>query len=182
MEATVFDLADEAVKVRDALAVVAAALQRRATTGTKLTAELTFRNRVRWRGGITAALSDLAGGAESVLELEYLRRVERAHGLPTARRQAPAFVQGTWAMRDCLYDEYAVIAELDGWLGHGDAAGRFRDMRRDNAAATRGQTTLRFGHADVFGEPCQVARLVGEVLTRAGWPGPLRRCGPSCSL
>jgi len=71
------------------------------------------------------------------------------------------------------------VVELDGRLGH-DGVGRFRDMRRDNHATVDGEVTLRYGSADVNGEPCLVARQVGEVLVLRGWRGEFRLC-PSCT-
>ena len=65
--------------------------------------------------------------------------------------------------------------ELDGRLGH-EGMGRFRDMRRDNASTTDGLATLRYGKADVFGIPCEVAAEVGHNLTRLGWEGPGHPC------
>lgn len=50
----------------------------------------------------------------------------------------------------CCTPDYGLLIELDGRIGHtGD--GRFRDMRRDNAAATDGLATLRYGWHDVSG-------------------------------
>ena len=71
--------------------------------------------------------------------------------------------------------------ELDGQTAHPDGR-RWNDIRRDNANAAQGQVTLRYGWTDVTGGPCQVAAEVGATLARRGWPGALRRCGPSCTL
>lgn len=79
---------------------------------------------------------------------------------------------------DVLYDEYAVIVELDGQLGH-TGMGRFRDMCRDNASTTDALATLRYGKGDVFGIPCEVADEVGTNLMLRGWEGPPTRC-PLC--
>jgi hypothetical protein len=72
-------------------------------------------------------------------------------------------------------------SETDGRLAHA-ADGQWRDVRRDNAAAADGIVTLRYGWSDVISRPCGVAAEVGAVLARRGWPGPVRRCGPSCAL
>ena len=69
----------------------------------------------------------------------------------------------------------AIPVELDGRLGH-TGMGRFRDMRRDNSATTDGLATLRYGKADVFGIPCEVAQEVGLNLARLGWHGSPRHC------
>ena len=95
--------------------------------------------------------------------MRYLSDVERAHGLPTGTRQRG--VDGT--RQDVHYDGYRTTIELDGRLGHADAASVWRDMTRDNAATLRGETTLRFGWSDVANQPCKVAAQVGAVLR---WP------------
>ena len=76
---------------------------------------------------------------------------------------------------DVFYDEFGLLVELDGRLGH-EGMGRFRDMRRDNPATTEGLATLRYGHADVFGLPCEVALEVATNLIRRGWTGFPTRC------
>ena len=72
---------------------------------------------------------------------------------------------------DVLSEEFGLIVELDGRLGH-TGMGRFRDMRRDNRSTTDGLATLRYGKADVFGIPCEVADEVAVNLMRRGWDRP----------
>ena len=107
------------------------------------------------------------------MELDYLRDVERAHGLPKGRRQR--YRGGLRYRTDVGYDQWGVLVELDGRLGH-EGEGRVRDLRRDNDFALRSLTTLRYGWYDTAYRPCLVARQVGAVLTSRGWPGPLLRC------
>jgi very-short-patch-repair endonuclease len=138
-----------------------------------------MRKKVRWRGELSEAFADVDAGAHSVLEYRYMRYVERAHGLPRARRQVPASMREGTIHRDVLYREYGVAVELDGRAHHpGDL--RWQDLRRDNAAAADGIITLRYGWADVARRPCEVAVQVSAVLRRRGWPGRPRPCGPSC--
>lgn len=182
IEATVIDLVHAAPAIDRALSVVSQACQRRLTTAGRLQAELTARRTVRWRREVLPALDDVAGGAHSLLELLYLRNVERRHGLPNGRRQRP--VQRTlhreWS--DVSYDEYATVVELDGRLGHDHVDQVWRDMRRDNAAVVAGEAPLRYGWADVTGRPCAAAGEVGAVLRSRGWSGRPRKCGASCGL
>ncbi|WP_433021809.1 hypothetical protein [Kribbella sp. CA-294648] len=83
--------------------------------------------------------------------------------------------------RDVEYTPYGLIVELDGRLGHADALSRWRDMSRDNAAATSGKLTLRFGY-QLTSLPCATAAQVVAALHRLGWNGAPRRCSPTCSL
>lgn len=181
VEETVLDLAQAATSFDNVISLVARSCQRRLTTPFLLTLALEARAKTRWRAELELALRDVADGVHSVLEYRYLRDVERAHGLPTADRQARAVQHGRMVYRDARYGEYGVAVELDGKASHPDDR-RWRDNRRDNAAAADGLFTLRYGWADVTERPCETAEEVGAVLGRRGWPGPLRRCGPACRL
>jgi hypothetical protein len=55
-------------------------------------------------------------------------------------------------------------------------------MRRDNAAVVDGRRVLRYGWADVAGQPCAVAAQVATVLRASGWSGTARRCGTQCTV
>jgi len=142
---------------------------------------LDARPKTRWRAEIREALEDVASGVHSPLERRYLRDVERAHGLPTADRQACAVQNGRVVRRDVRYRRYRVVVELDGAAYH-PADRRLADARRDNAAAAHGMVTLRYGWSDVTTRPCQVAAEVAETLRARGWTGQPRRCGPNCQL
>jgi very-short-patch-repair endonuclease len=136
-----------------------------------LIGQIQVRPRLRHRAILAQMLGDVTEGVESPLELRYLRDVERAHGLPRARRQARS--GGGKEIRDMLYEDYAAIIELD---GRTHIAGRFRDMRRDNAALLNGASTLRYGWPDVIERPCQVAWQVAALLSLRGWAGLPTRC------
>ncbi len=157
------------------VAVLADANRLRLTTLTRVRRCLDVRRRVRHRELFAAILSDLEG-IESTLEYVYRRDVERAHGLPAGSRQNSVSA-GT--RTDVVYEEYELLIELDGRLGHVDGSSAFRDLRRDNAHAVRRLFTLRYGSADVRGKACEIAQQVGAALQVRGWPGMLRAC-PSC--
>lgn len=178
---TVLDLVDAATRPRQAIDWVTRACQRRRTTPARLRTALARRKKMRWRAVVEAALTDVASGAETPLELTYLRRVERAHGLPegTRQRHRRSGQDSQWI--DVEYAQFVVRVELDGRVGHvGD--GMFRDRRRDNASALEGFATLRFGWVDVYHDTCATAGQVGELLTARGWIGRPQACGPSCGL
>lgn len=151
---------------------VTQAVQNRLTTPAQLQRALDRRHRHSRRGLLTEVLREVGDGAESPLELRYLRDVERPHGLPDGRRQRRTATPGR---RDVLYPQYRLIVELDGRKGH-EGKDRFRDMARDNAALLEELTTMRFGFGDVAGSPCLVAAQVAHVLGQRGWTGPFQRC------
>jgi hypothetical protein len=180
IEHTVLDLVAASATVGDAAGWVLRGCQRRLTTADRLRATLEQRNRMRWRQLVTAMLADVDAGAHSPLELEHLRRVERAHGVPPGQRQARGGGRHViWI--DVAYPEFGLRVELDGRLGHVED-GRFRDRRRDNGGVLNGQATLRYGWAEVFGTPCEVAAEQAQVLAMRGWQGRPRGCGPGCAI
>jgi hypothetical protein len=177
IEETVLDLCEETASMVAVAAWVSRACGQRLTTPDRLRRAVAARSRHRWRRQLLALLADVQLGAQSPLELEYLRAVERAHGLPGGVRQRRLSGRSAcWV--DVDLDEFATRIELDGRLGHVDE-GAFRDRRRDNASTRSGRATLRYGWAEIFGTPCEVAAEVAAVLSAHGWKGRLRRC-PSC--
>jgi hypothetical protein len=181
IDETVLDLAQAAATFDDVVALVARACQQGLTTPFLLSESLVLRAKFRWRREIDLALRDVADGVHSPLEYRYVRDVERAHGLPAAKRQARASQHGRRASRDARYGRYGLVVELDGKASHPDEQ-RWRDKHRDNAAAAEGLTTLRYGWADVTERTCETAAEIAAVLRRRGWPGSLHRCGPRCRI
>lgn len=170
LEDTVIDLASEATP-RELVEVVTNAIQSRRTTARRVLACADRRARLPHRADLIELLADVAEGAESPLELRYLRDVQRRHQLPPALRQDRSSRRR--AVRDLRYEKYALLIELD---GRTHVPGRFRDMRRDNGALLDGEVTLRYGWHDVADRPCQVAWEVGQLLSSRGWPGRPSRC------
>ena len=175
-EQALLDLAADARTDLDALGVLADAVGSRRTTARRLIAALDERLRIARRPWLRSVLRDIAGGTCSVLEHGYLTRVERPHGLPKGRRQAPAVSSRGSVFRDVEYEDQRLIVELDGRVHHGLPAARDRDLDRDLDAATDEKLTLRIGYGQVFGRGCVTATKVGSVLSRRGWPGSIDRC------
>jgi hypothetical protein len=180
IEETTIDLVQASPGLDKALSWLMAACGRRLTTTELLLASMSTRRRLRWRIELTGALADIEEGVHSPLEWRYVHRVERAHGLPGAERQAISRAGGRTRYLDNHYREYAVAVELDGQIAHPTEA-RWLDVRRDNASVVKGIVTLRYGWADVTEEPCRVAAEIANILRLRGWPGRARACGPGCS-
>jgi hypothetical protein len=181
IDETAVDLTQCSRTLDDALAWLARACGAQLTTPDLLREAMDSRARLRWRGELAVALDDIRDGAHSILELRYIRRVERPHRLPRAQRQARAVSGGRTRYRDALYTDYGVIVETDGKVAH-PLEQRWQDRHRDNAAAADGLVTQRYSWTDVSQRPCLVAAEVGEALRRRGWPGTPRPCGPSCPI
>ncbi|MGO8886662.1 MAG: hypothetical protein ACLPUO_08905 [Streptosporangiaceae bacterium] len=156
------------------------ALGRRLTTQSRLRAALDSRMRVRWHSDLAIALTPDREGVHSALEHRYGRDVERLHGLPPGRRQARIRRGSRSEYRDVLYQAFRVAVELDGRAAHpGDT--RWRDIRRDNAAAADGIMTLRYGWMDISRTPCLVAAQVVQALRQRGATDG-RPCSPGCPV
>jgi hypothetical protein len=180
IEETILDLAGTAKTIDNAMAWVVAGLGRRLTTQARLRASMDERARLRWRRELGELLTEDAAGLHSILERRYHRDVERPHGLPAGSRQAHVRRDDRSEYRDRLYDAYLVAVELDGEVAHPSDA-RWKDIHRDNAAATDGIITLRYGWFDVTTRPCLVAAEVASVLSRRGFTGA-RPCSPNCPV
>jgi hypothetical protein len=164
------------------LGLLADVCAQRLTTPSRLQEALRLLPRLRARRAVSSTIDDIATGVHSFLELAYLDRVERRHGLPTPRRQVAGASRGRRIWRDGEYDEWGVVLELDGRLGHQDPLGRSRDARRDLTAAVRGKVTIRNGYSEVMDAACDTAALVSGVLHSRGWRALPVDCCDGCDI
>jgi very-short-patch-repair endonuclease len=182
VEDTVLDLIQVAATFDDAYAWICRAIGRRRTTADRIRQAMNARKKMRWRREIALALGDAEDGALSVLEYRYVRRVERPHGLPIARRQARIRQRFGNRYLDNLYEPYGVCVELDGTAAHPEDE-QWRDKRRDNANLSGGIVTYRFGFPELGERRCESAAYVAEALRRQGWTGATNPCSrPTCTL
>jgi hypothetical protein len=181
IEETVLDLVQDAASAEGAFVWACGACQRRLTTAERIAATMSRRKKVRWRAELLAALGDIDDGAHSLLEQRYVRRVERPHGLPHAKRQVQVIRGTRYSYLDNLYLAYRLSVELDGRMAHPDYR-RWLDNRRINEAAAEGRATLVYNWADVSWRSCETAWQIGLALRHGGWPGIVRSCGSSCTL
>jgi hypothetical protein len=181
IEQTVLDLVHGAATADDAFNWACSACQRRLTTAERLSRSMRERKKLRWRAELSAALTDIAEGAHSLLEYRYIHRVERPHGLPRAERQVQVIRGSRYSYLDNDYGAYRVCVELDGRIAHPDHR-RWLDNHRANAVAAEGGVTLRYNWADVSWKSCRTAWQIAQALRQNGWPGPVYPCGPACVL
>ena len=180
MEETVLDLAEAARSFDTAFFWLSAACSNRLVTPDQIRAAAGYRKKLRWRADIASALEEISDGIMSNLERQYLRNVERPHGLPQPKRQARLRQSARSAYLDNLYADFGVAVELDGRAAHPVEA-RWQDIHRDNYFASAGIITLRYSSADVTERPCLVAAEIAILLRQRGWTGTLRSCGASCA-
>ena len=176
------DLATTAETPDDAFGWLFRATGQRLTTAERLRATLAARSKTRWRIQLTAVperYGPTESGPTSSSATSGLSSGPTGCPAPSARPASSATAVSAYL--DNLYQDQLACVELDGRAAH-PVGERWRDYRRDNAGATDGIITLRYGWSDVTGGPCQVARQVAAVLTQRGWSGPARRCGSGCAL
>ena len=166
----------------DALTIVVDACRRRTTTPARLAAELGRHPNLKHRRWLESALQETVDGVQSLLESSYLRRVERAHGLPRPDRQPRERTEDGIVYRDVRYTRYSLVVELDGRLGHELSRDKWDDQDRDLLAATEELLTLRLGWRHTETTPCRTAGRLAVVLISRGWNGPPRSCGPGCTV
>lgn len=144
-------------------AVLAAGVQQRLVRAHDLASEF-----ARRRGGprqalIRATITDIAGGAQALSELDFCR-LARRYRLPEPSRQVlrrDSAGRARWL--DVCWERARVVAEIDG-LWHMDAAAWWADMRRDNDLTISGYRVLRFPAFAVREHPHIVAAQIADAL------------------
>jgi hypothetical protein len=183
IEETVLDLIDAARDFDEAYGWICRAIGRRRTTAARIRAAMAARARMRWRLETELALGYAAGGALSVLELRYVRGVERAHGLPAAARQARVRQATGNRYLDNLYEQYRACVEIDGAAAHPEDE-QWRDKGRDRWNSVHEKIeTIRVGVPDLINQErvCRTAADVALWLSGRG-PGVGRPCGAGCPV
>jgi len=179
-EDTVLDLVHAADNLDDVLGWVTRALTKPLTSEPHLRTAMDARKRLRWRYELDEIITAAAGGAHSVLEYRHDRDVQRAHGLPPARKQVPfRKPSGTQGYLDRYYPQYQLAVELDGRQYHPGEL-RAQDQARDNANIVTGVATLRYGWYDVTRRACETALQEAAALRQRGWTGTLKPCSLTC--
>lgn len=171
----VLDIVGITPSLDDAAAVIAEACQSGRVGLEDLLGALADHPRLRHRGRLRPIITDVVAGSHSLLELRYLRDVERRHGLPRSRRQR--------AVDGIITDVYyaGLNVELDGRL-HLVPHQRWRDLGRDNQSTLRGDATLRYGWFDITNRACDVAVQVLQVLRHKNPSLTATPCSPACPV
>jgi very-short-patch-repair endonuclease len=170
------DAAGWAGTERTARAVLAAGVQQRLVTPVQLSEVLRRCQRVPRRALMRATLSDVAGGAEALSELDFCDLV-RKFGLPEPDRQFRRRDSKGRRWLDAVWEWARLVVEIDGrW--HMDARAWWADMERDNELTIDGYRVLRFPAFAVRDNPETVARQIAAALgqtqvasTRRAVPG-----------
>jgi hypothetical protein len=182
LEDTVIDLVDRAPTAECAIDVVMRACQRRLTTATRLARTAGRRKKMSRRQLLLDVLADVQAGVLSMLERNYRRDVEIAHGLPCGARNRAEGIPGRRRYRDVRYQKFGLVVELDGQAAHPPNEKDRDDIRDNELAETESVRTLRYGWKPVTARPCETAAQVARVLRQGGWTGSPNPCGPDCPV
>jgi hypothetical protein len=165
---SVIDAAQWAGSDRDAIAVIAAAFQQRLVTTAELARVLARTTHVKRRRIIMAAVADAAGGAESIVEVDFARLCRRS-GLPEPSRQVVRVDgAGRRRYRDVYFDDWRLHVEIDG-AQHMEVGSWYADMRQHNEIAIAGERLLRFPAWAIRHRSDEVVTQLRAALSAAGW-------------
>lgn len=130
---------------RFACGLLAATVQQRVCSPHQLEAALAEAGRVRHKAHMQLALKDIAGGAESLGELDVADLCRRYRLAQPTRQRRRRDASGRWRYLDCEWespDGTVVILEIDGShhlsVEHWEA-----DMKRERGVVISGQRVLR---------------------------------------
>ena len=145
VERALVDAATWSRKPRVACGLLAAGVQQRLTTTSRLVPELEKAGKVRHHRLLMRALVDIEGGAHAMSEIDFIRFCAR-NGLPKPRQQAVRRdARGRRRYLDAILVGPAgeVRVEIDGAL-HLVVGTYWQDMSRGNDLVIARQTQLRF--------------------------------------
>ncbi|MEU5550229.1 hypothetical protein ABZ738_10685 [Micromonospora sp. NPDC047793] len=162
------DAASWAPSTRAAQEVLAAGCQQRRVLPEEIIAVLDVLPRAPRRRLIRQTVDDIAGGAQALSEIDFVRLCRRA-GLPAPdlqERRTDTTGRTRWL--DAYWREWRIHVEIDG-AHHMDVRQWAADMQRQNDVWTTGDRILRFPAWLVRAHPDQVADTVRRALVAAGW-------------
>ncbi len=159
-----------AVSDRQAALYLVAPVQQRLTEPAELAHAAERVRRHPRRSLITAVISDLVTGAESLGELDFAGLCRRA-GLPEPTRQRVVRRPGGRYYLDVEWEQWGVAVEIDG-AAHRDAETWVEDAWRQNEVVITGRVVLRFPQVTIRVDPDRVMAQTRSALIRRGWrPG-----------
>jgi len=159
LEPAILHFAAYQPSLRTAQGVLAAAVQQRLTTPERLGVWVRRMRPLRWAKPMRATLDDLAGGAQSVAEID-VRRLCRDHGLVPPRRQTRRTdLRGARRYTDCewrLADGRTLVLEVDGAF-HMDVEHWEDDLIRHRRLSTSDVVIVRCTASELRRDPETVA-------------------------
>ncbi|SNT59449.1 Very-short-patch-repair endonuclease [Asanoa hainanensis] len=174
MARSVVDAAAWAPSDDEARAVVAAACQQGRVLPEELLAVVDRLPRARRRRLVLTTATDVAGGAGSLAEIDFVRlcRVRRLPRPDLQRRRTDA--SGRTRYLDAYWEAFGIHAEVDG--GHHTEIRQWEaDMARHNDLWIAGDLVLRFPASQIRSNPETVASQLLRALISRGYTPPKER-------
>ncbi len=169
LEPAVLHFAAYQRSTRTAEGVLAAVVQQRLTTPVELLAWIDRMRPLRWAKRFRRALGEIAGGAQSVSELD-VRRMCRAYGLePPVRQRKRRDAAGRVRFTDCdwrLGDGRVLVLEVDGGF-HMEVEHWEDDLARQRALTTSDRVVVRCTARELRDDPAAVARDLRNLGVRS---------------
>ncbi len=151
--------------------IIAMTLQQRAVLPEEVLAVLAIRRRLPRARLIEMTVLDVAGGSDSLAEIDFKDLCLR-HRLPAPDRQVRRRDGGgRWRFLDAYWTRWRVHAEIDG-SHHMEVGQWIDDMIRQNQLWIEGDRVLRFPAALIRSRPDVVAGQVRSAVEVAGWQSP----------
>jgi very-short-patch-repair endonuclease len=171
MARSLVDAAQWARNDDEAQAILAAGCQQRRVTPAEITAVVGRMPNLPRRGLVLQTVADVAGGAEALSEIDFVRLCRR-HRLPAPDLQERRTdASGRTRYLDARWRRWRLHVEVDG-AHHMEVRHWAADLRRQNEIWIAGDRILRFAAFDVRRRPDYVIAQLRAALVAAGWkPG-----------
>ena len=156
-----------AVTDKQATLFVVLAVQQRFATVADVAEALAGVRRHPRRRLLARLLVDLAGGAESLGELDVGAGLRR-RGLPEPARQSVRLRPNGREYLDCEFPGYDLVLEVDG-VGHDEAVVRLSDLVRDIRLAAEGHTVIRIPLVAWRLDEGAVLDVLEQLFVARGW-------------
>jgi len=158
-----------ALTPRQALLCLVMPIQQRLTRVEDVAAALERIRRHRFRAMLRMALSDIAGGAQSLGELDFARMCGE-RGLPAPTRQARRRSSQGVVYLDVYWAAYRVALEING-AGHARLEQSLRDEVRALDLQVDGDATVSVSVLTLRCDPEPFFAGLARLLRSRGWPG-----------
>lgn len=158
---------------RRAVGLLAAHVQQRLTTATRLLGAACEISKLRNGALFRLALGDIAGGAHSFAEIDAGRLCTEAGLCPPDRQRIRLDRGGRRRYLDCewvLADGRMLVLEIDGSF-HMRTEHWWNDMRRERAVVLSGRTVLRCASVEIRLDPSSLVRDLVAAGVPAARPG-----------
>ncbi|MDG4788747.1 DUF559 domain-containing protein [Micromonospora sp. WMMD1102] len=168
MARAIVDAAQWAPSDDDAQVILAAGCQQRRVTPAEIDAVIERMPQLRRRVLMRQTMADVAGGAEALSEIDFVRLCRRHRLPPPDQQERRKDARGGVRYLDAYWRRWRLHAEVDG-AHHMDARHWAADLRRQNEIWVAGDRILRFTAFDVRRKPEYVVAQVRAALEAAGW-------------